>query len=166
MWESSPRFSLLLFVPGSLHGRGYPRSIFFLAYIYSSIEVQPSARCCVTTSREEPLSKAVTYDLSVPVASFSTSFLPNGHRGFFSLSLSLFPISANTRNVFGESNTRYFVTRLVRYYLLVAYEIRIVAILLAEAEAEERLGTYSTWRKFSGGCNTSEIKEKSYAPER
>jgi len=69
MWESSPRFSLLLFVPGSLHGRGYPRSIFFLAYIYSSTEVQPSARCCVTTSREEPLSKAVTYDLSVPAAS-------------------------------------------------------------------------------------------------
>jgi len=51
---------------------------------------------------------------------------------------------ANTRNVFSESNTRYFVTRLVRYYLLVADGIRVVAILLAGTEAEERLGTYST----------------------
>lgn len=33
-------------------------------------------------------------------------------------------------------------------------------------EAEERLGTYSTWRKFSGGCNTGEIKGKSYTAER
>jgi len=65
-----------------------------------------------------------------------------------------------SRNVFGESNTRYFDTRHRSYYLLVADGIRVVAILLTVARVEER-----DWARIQRDANfpayvTAKLKKR------
>lgn len=85
-----------------------------------------------------------TYDIS---AQFGSSFLPNGRSIFFSFSLTLHDTRRERAYSVSRIRDMYFDTRLGRYYLLVAYGIRVVAILLIGRRPE------SDWTRIQRDAN-------------
>lgn len=81
----------------------------------------------------------------------------------FAFSLSLHDrrgIGEHTRNVFGRIRDMYFDTRLGGYYLLVAYGIRVVAILLARRRPESDWARIQRDANFPADVIPAKLKER------